>query len=336
MPSLRKQLRRNMLLTLSLALAALLLLVDTGVRTLIQDYVASRLEHDAESIIAALEKNPAGKWQVDNSRLPAVYQRVKSGHYYRLRVAGSDIRSRSLWDADPVLPELSTGAGQRALASGSAGEPWLTWTQAVTKNGEAMRVWVAEDISHLQDTLRIYRLWASVMVLLSILVLMLAQHWILKRGFRQLDSVRDAIKALHAGDTAALHPAMPQEVQPLVREIERLLQRLQQRVSRSRNALGNLAHEMKRPLQRLRLLSADLPAGQLQELGQALDDITHLVERELKRARIVGLSSPGRQTVIASELPVLIDLLQKIYPRCTFRADYPLALVLPQDRDDML
>lgn len=336
MPSLRRQLGRNMLLTLSLALAALLLLVDMGVRTLIDDYIRARLAHDADGIIAALQKNPDGQWQLDSKRLPAIYQRVKSGHYYRARIGATDIRSRSLWDADPALPSLPSGAQHSDIRPGFDHERWLTWAQAVTKDGDLLLVWVAEDISDVQKTLRIYRLWAGAMVLLSISLLMLAQHWILKRGFRQLDQVRDAIKALHAGDNTGFNPAMPQEVQPLVQEIGRLLQRLQQRVSRSRNALGNLAHEMKRPLQRLRLLSAELPAGQLQELDQALDNITHLVERELKRARIVGLSSPGRQTVIANELPVLVELLQKIHPRCTVHAEFPPALVLPQDRDDML
>lgn len=336
MPSLQKQLRRNMLLTLSLMLAAMLVLVDTGVRKLTFDYVASRLQHDAESIIAALQQAPNGQWKVDAKRLPAVYQRVKSGHYYQVIGSDTRLRSRSLWDEAPPLPDLATGASHTALTPGIEQEQWLTWTQAITLEDERLLVWVAEDISALQQTRRYYSLWAGAVVLLVILALMLTQHWILKKGFRQLDSVRDAIKALHAGDLGAFGMTMPQEVQPLLQEIDRLLQRLQQKVSRSRNALGNLAHEMKRPLQQLRLLGNDLPADNSRELHQTLNHITQLVERELKRARIVGVSSPGRQTVIREELPVLVELLQKIYPGCTLRTDYPADLVLPQDRDDML
>lgn len=336
MPSLQKQLRRNMLITLSLMLAAMLALVDTGVRRLTHDYVASRLQHDAESIIAALEQTPDGQWQLDGSRLSALYQRVRSGHYFRVLGPDTDLRSRSLWDEAPAVPDIAIGSHQAALMAGIESEQWLTWTQAVQLENEILRVWVAEDISALQQTRRYYSLWAGAVVLLVILALMLAQHWILKKGFRQLDSVRDAIKALHAGDLGAFGKTMPQEVQPLLQEIDRLLQRLQQKVSRSRNALGNLAHEMKRPLQQLRLLGNDLPADNSRELLQTLNDITQLVERELKRARIVGVSSPGRQTVIREELPVLVELLQKIYPHCTLRTDYRADLVLPQDRDDML
>lgn len=335
MPSLQKQLRRNMLLTLSVMLAAMLLLVDAGVRTLTHDYVMSRLQQDAESIIAALQKDGAGQWQIDQLRLRAVYQRVKSGHYYRVVGDNANLRSRSLWDEEPPLPDLATGAhAESRHAMGQ--EFWLTWTQGVELQGEALRVWVAEDISPLQQIRWRYSIWAGVLVLAFMLVLMIAQHWILKKGFRQLDSVRDAIKALHAGDLGAFGNAMPQEVQPLLREIERLLQRLQQKVSRSRNALGDLAHEMKRPLQQLRLFSDELPADDSRALQQTLNQINQLVERELKRARIVGVSSPGRQTRVSEELPVLIELLQKIYPHCDLQAEYAADLVLPQDRDDML
>lgn len=335
MPSLQKQLRRNMLLTLSVMLAAMLLLVDAGVRTMTHDYVMSHLKQDAESIIAALKQDADGEWRIDQLRLRAVYQRVKSGHYYRVVGENTHLRSRSLWDEEPPLPELATGAhAESRYATGD--EYWLTWTQAVELQGEPLRVWVAEDISSLQQIRWRYSLWAGVLVLTFVLVLMLAQHWILKKGFRQLDSVRDAIKALHAGDFTVLGSRMPQEVQPLLQEIERLLQRLQQKVSRSRNALGDLAHEMKRPLQQLRLLSEALPAGDARALKQTLNQINQLVERELKRARIVGVSSPGRQTRVSEELPVLLELLQKIYPHCSLQAEYAPGLVLPQDRDDML
>ena len=337
MISLQRQLRRNMLVTLVLAMAAVLLLADVGVRRITHAYVLSRLQHDAESIIAALEQDSAGEWTLDPARMATVFSRVHSGHYYRVVGPQVDLRSRSLWDFTPEVPALAPGASDTRYQPGFETQHWLVWSQGIRKNDTDWVIWVAEDVSDLLRQRWHYSLFAAGIALLALMLLLLVQQWILKRGFRRLDTVRDSIRALQGGDPSALQNAeVPVEVQPLVAEIERLLERLQQRVSRSRNALGNLAHEMKRPLQRLRLLTESLPPETAPELQQALQDISLLVERELKRARIVGVSSPGRQTVLKQEVPPLLALLQKIYPLCEIHAEYQADLVLPQDRDDML
>jgi signal transduction histidine kinase len=125
-------------------------------------------------------------------------------------------------------------------------------------------------------------------------------------------------------------------VQPLAEEIDRLLSLLQQRVGRSRNALGNLAHEMKRPLQQLQLLAEQLDASHQIEQRDALSRLSRLVERELKRARIVGMSSPGRQLKLAEDLPPLLQILGQLYPQARIHAAYDQDAVLPQDHDDLL
>jgi len=60
------------------------------------------------------------------------------------------------------------------------------------------------------------------------------------------------------------------------------------------------------------------------------------VERELKRARIVGISTPGRQTIVTNELPALIKVMKSLYPEKIIKTKQPENLVLPHDRDDIL
>jgi signal transduction histidine kinase len=228
------------------------------------------------------------------------------------------------------------GQTRDASADGPGDEQWLTWAQGVRKDGGNLTVWLAEDIHPLQVTRYTYSAWAVVLVAATLLVLLLVQQWLLKRGFRQLDRVRDSIRALRSGEAEALHRDMPTEVQPLVEEIDRLLTQLYQRVMRSRKALGNLAHELKRPMQRLTLLVEDIHTDKRGEIHATLDDVRHLLDRELKRARIVGLSSPGRQMDVARDLPPLIDVLQKLHSERTITITYPPHLVLAQDRDDLL
>lgn len=336
MISLQRQLRRSMLATLLVAMAALLLLVNAGVERLTREYVASRLQHDAESLIASLDKDPDGGWVLDTARLSTVYDRARSGHYYFVQAGERDFRSRSLWDYRVDVDRVEPGRSRDALTGGAGGEQWLTWTQGVRKQGDDLTVWVAEDIHPLRVARYTYSAWAVALVAGTLLILLVAQQWLLKRGFRKLDEVREAVRELRGGQNQGLHRDVPAEVQPLVEEIDRLLAQLYQRVMRSRNALGNLAHELKRPMQRLTLLVDDARTDRREELAAALNDMRQILDRELKRARIVGVSSPGRQLDAGKDLPPLIEVMGRLYPELDVAVEYPADLVLPQDRDDLL
>lgn len=290
MISLQRQLRRNMLATLLVAMAALLLVVNVGVDRLTREYVTTHLQHDADSLIAAMARNPDGQWSLDPDRMSTIYDRVRSGHYYLMLAGEQQFASRSLWDHEVGIERLAPGRAREMLIDGPGGERWLTWAQGVRKQDGNLTVWVAEDIHPLQVTRYAYSAWALLLIAGTLLVVMLAQQLLLKRGFRRLDEVRDSIRALHGGHQDGLHRDMPAEVQPLVEEIDRLLAQLYRRVMRSRNALGNLAHELKRPMQRLTLLIDELQHERRDELEATLDDIRRLLDRELKRARIVGVS----------------------------------------------
>ena len=344
MISLQQQLRRQWLLTLLLLLLPLLWLADYGVRQLTTHTVLSRLQHDADGLIAALTQDAQGHWQVDDSRLGTLYQRVYSGHYFAIRdQQGTDLRSRSLWDKEPPAIQLASGVTQHWQQPGIQGdqldEQWLSRAQGIRVDNHDFTLWVAEDIAPLHNELSQYRLAALALVICAMLLLMLIQRRQLSRAFTRLEPLQQQLRELRFGERDGLNAAAghyPQEVQPLTEEIDRLLSLLQQRVSRSRNALGNLAHEMKRPLQQLQLLAEQLDPQHQQQQREALQRLRQLVERELKRARIVGMSSPGRQTRLSEDLPPLLQVLQQLYPQASIRAQFDHSAVLPQDRDDML
>ena len=146
MISLQRQLRRSMLFTLLVAMAALLLLVNAGVDRLTHDFVLSRLQHDAESLVAALARNQGGRWTLNPNRMSTVYARVRSGHYYVVQAGDQRIRSRSLWDHPVAVAPLEPGHSRDAWVSGPGEERWLTWSQGVRKQDADLTVWLAEDV----------------------------------------------------------------------------------------------------------------------------------------------------------------------------------------------
>ncbi|MGL4613173.1 MAG: sensor histidine kinase, partial [Shewanella sp.] len=268
-------------------------------------------------------------------RLPNVYHRVNSGHYFAIQIGAQTLRSRSLFDHIITLPTL--GAGEQDQATLFVGqEHWLMFSQAVIKDEQLVTLWVSEDISTLEQTQVAFLAFACAAVLFTILFLLIAQYQLLKRGFKPLEQMPEAIRQMRIQGHDIKPDQVPSEILPLIDEIDRLVNQLGQRVQRSRNALGNLAHEMKRPLQHLQSYLENLPPEQQREGRKVLANLHHIIERELKRTNIVGLSTPGRYTVLDDDLAPLIQVMQRIYPGRTIQSQYHRHLVLPFDRDDIL
>jgi signal transduction histidine kinase len=345
MKSLRHYLQRRWLISLVLIMLPLLWLTDFGVRQLISHSVLSRLQHDSEGLIAALTVTPSGDWQLNQERLSGVFQRVYSGHYFAIIDQHNRIqRSRSLWDRPmPAIGDVSDTPihwRQRYRGGEQQDELWLNLAVSSRINNHNFTIWVAEDLTPLRQLLNRYRLLALAVISAALVLLMIIQRLQLRHAFAQLHPLQQALQQLRKGERQQLNEnreaRYPAEVQPLADEVDRLLQQLQQRVSRSRNALGNLAHEMKRPVQQLQRLSEQLDPQQQQHLKQTLLQLQQLTERELKRARIVGTSSPGRQLRLKHDLPPLLQVLQQLHPNSHIDARYDDNDSLPHDRDDLL
>lgn len=334
--SLERSIRHRLLLGLLVVSATLLVLLHLAINTLTADFVRSRLEHDAESLIAALQPVDDG-WQLIDTALPLVYQRARSGHYFVLRYAGRRLRSRSLWDLSIPFEPLPVGAVRSYQQRLISDQHWLVREQGFHKGDTDFSLWIAEDIAPLQVTQRRYELYLLGLVLLSIPLLLLWQRLILRRGFARLEPLRRALAEQSAGTVAELPAEVPIEVRPLVEAIRQRLSRSGEQIQRSRTALGNLAHELKRPLQRLHWLAENCEDGELRRsLQEVHEQLRRRIDSELRRARIAGAPSPGRQFLPSEEIPHLVRLLE-LSGRHDIRFESRLPdRALPFDRDDMI
>ncbi len=335
--SLEWRIRRQLLAGLVLVLCGLMLIVHFSVTRLTESFVVSRLETDAESLIAALSKGTDGEWGFNEMAVMQPYQRVQSGHYYRLISKGLDVRSRSLWDLDPEVKPLQPGERQVSTLTPLPNQHWLALEVGFSTQKNQFTLWVAQDIADLKRDQEQMQLWLLLIVALSIPLLLLLQSRILRHGFQRLEPLRQALARQQAGEDIALPADVPKEVEPLVDSITQLLHQSGQQIGRSRMALGNLAHELKRPLQHLQWLAEQHPdPSQKQQLMALYDELYRRIERELRRARIAGAPGPGRHFNPNEEIPHLVQLLQRIgRDDLEFNAELPPGL-MPFDRDDML
>ncbi len=342
MKSIAARIRAGTLVITTLLLAGILTLNHWLLGDLMEDFVATRLEHDAEALLAAWEVAPGGGRTLDLSFVNPVYLQPLSGHYYRIDSGGQAHFSRSLWDESLPPPPPSNHAKSRRRVPGPASQDLLVTSHSYRKSGHEVVLSVAEDLSPLRSGLVLLQQASAGLIIVLALVTLAAQQLAIRRGLAPLARAQEQLRQLQAGKLTSLDEEAPCEVRPLVREINRLASVLEQRLQRSRNALGNLAHGIKTPLTALqRLLDAPSLAQQSAlrgDLERQLLRIRELTERELRRARIAGGGILGQRVELGAEVESLVQVLTQVHfqKQLSIELRIPVNTDLACDRDDLL
>jgi signal transduction histidine kinase len=339
MNSLEWRLHLGLGATLGLLLLGLGWLGDRAMLRMGEKLVIARLQHDAESLLAALREDQAGRLSLLAQRLSPVYHQPFSGHYYAIYPPDEPpLRSRSLWDSDLSNLPLAPGEEMNFPTGGPAGQRLLAWAGGFHKAGRDLRIVVAEDVTSLRQNLAELRAYYAGLGVAALFLLLAVQSLVIRRSLRGLQQARDDVRRLERGEIDRLTEAVPGEILPLVRELNRLLGLLNERIQRSRNALGNLAHALKTPLTLLQRLSREgnLPADTAAQLQNHTDALRRRIDHELKRARLAGNPLPGRRFAPAAELPDLAEVLRRIYPDKTLICQADTTAEFPGDREDYL
>lgn len=337
---------RSIQRSLSLGLAAVLVIVGLVLlqtslwlfESGLQRSLETDLREETEGLLLAVVRGSDGM-KLDTQRLNPRYQRAFSGHYFRIELPGRTWRSRSLWDASPDWPDAPGLAPE--LLAGPQGQRLLAYTAHYRREGQPIVISVAQDYSPILDSFARVRLGGLGLVGVALLVFVLLQRYAVSLALRPLERARQQIAQLQQGQRQQLEGDVPLELQPLVEQINHLLQHTDDTLKRSRNALGNLGHALKTPLavltsllQREELAAhPELRAALAEQLGQ----IQQRVSRELGRARLAGEVLPGGHFDCDAELPALFDTLAAIHrPGLDLRWQAPPGCRLPWDREDML
>ncbi len=129
----------------------------------------------------------------------------------------------------------------------------------------------------------------------------------LRLGLKPLRDLRAAIAAVRAGAAARVPADQPRELQPLLGELNALLDENEAGLARARGHVANLAHGLKTPLAalvvRLEEPGRD-PDGSLRALAERADA---RVRHHLGRARAAAGGGPGRGRV--DPAPLVADLV---------------------------
>ncbi len=339
--SLERQLNLGLALSLLILVGILWLTGSRFLQTMTEDFVVSRLQHDAEALLGSLVVSQR-QVKVRPGRVNQIYLQPFSGHYYLIQLQdGRQTTSRSLWDFQLQLPELAAGVSRRLYLQGPNDQQLLVWQAGYRKQNTALTIAVAEDVTPISAMRERFQLNFGLLSLAGLILLLLLQRWVVRRSFRRLEPLRAEIQGLAESGGQGLNEDVPFEIRPLVQELNHLLQLLTQRNERSRNALGNLAHALKGPLNLLGRYFDRLPGEERQGEGgvaaNQAERIRLLIERELKRARMAGKGTPSQRFDPRRDLDDLIAVVRQVHQERTIEVDMKVdsALSLFGDREDM-
>lgn len=313
---------KSLQLRLALWLGASLLVVFGGLalmlhdypRYLTEEYIQTRLQHDADSLRHRLRLDGANRLRLSRGPIAPIYTIPDSGHYYTVKSSRSTVKSASLGGSELNIDWDSADVPGTQRSEDTLGNPLLVWVADVPVRGQWVRMAIAEDVTHLDQHLSSLKYQYLLGIGLTLMIILALQALLIRFSLRPFEEVRRSLHKLGRGEIQRITTKVPSEVQPLIDEINWLGEVMQKQMTRSRTAIGNLAHAIKTPVSAIQQALAVSESEEMKdEIQDQIDRVKTSIERELRRARLSGAGMPGQYFEADKELPLLIEVLKKIY-----------------------
>jgi signal transduction histidine kinase len=248
-----------------------------------------------------------------------------SGWYWqvtRVDPGKTEVRSsRSLWDGGlPHLRDQGIPGSADGSRAGYVGGPEDQRLRLVERNVDLgdeghYLVAIAGDAAEISDETRSFD--RALVITFSILaaVLLLTTTFQVRFGLAPLKRITDGLAAIRSGSAERLTGKFPEEIAPLARETNALIETNREIVERARTHVGNLAHALKTPLS---VMVNEATAHGTEPFGQKIleqaDIMRDQVARHLERARLAaGLTVVGSVTQAAPVVTALARTMEKIH-----------------------
>ncbi len=254
-----------------------------------------------------------------------VFELPLSGWYWqvtRLDPGKADVRqSRSLWDGGlPHLQDMGIAAGADGSREGYVNGPEDQRLRLVERNidlGEEGHylVAVAGDAAEITQETRSFDQALIITFSILLVVLLLTTMFQVRFGLAPLKRISDSLAAIRSGSAERLTGTFPEEIAPLARETNALIDANREIVERARTHVGNLAHALKTPLSvMVNEASAHGRDPFASKVLEQADIMRDQVARHLERARLAARPIViGPVTNVADVVGALARTMEKIH-----------------------
>ena len=318
--------------------------LDRVIGNSIRQNFDNQLEYVLTAMIASAEIGPDGEVRFNRALGDQRFLEPNSGFYWQVSAAGViPFPSRSLWDRElKVPPEHEDAAVHFRESSEFQGEPLVIaergiilpdsdkrWTFMVAQS----RTSLDAQISELRSVL------TSSFLLLGLGLIILAALQTLY-GLWPLRAVRESIAEMRSGKKTRIVRPLPDEVMPMVTELNDLLDHNEKQAEEARRHAGNLAHALKTPLTVV-MNSATAKAENLDEtVIREATTMRRQVDHHLARARAVGRRGHAHSRAnVWDSLESVERAVSRLYAHIRLDMDGNQSLaarVERQDLDEML
>ncbi len=348
-----RSLRLRLVLAQAATIFVALALAWIGLTVLFERHLERRIDDELATYVRQLAGQLAitgdGAITLDADLVDPRFEVPLSGLYWQVESVppGTLLRSRSLWDDALALPPdpLRPGSIHRHDLAGPGGALLMVHERPLVLGAAGderqIRVAVAIDRASLATARAAFATqlsWALALLALVLIAAALAQVWF---GLRPFEQLRRAVGLVRTRQTARLEGHHPGEVQPLVDEVNALLEAQSVTIARARAQAADLAHGLKTPLTILHAEATALRGRGDAETAATIEglarDMQRQIDRDLARARIAGSRSAQAVTPLAPIARQLVQTLERTPRggRLSWTVDIDGALAVAVDADDL-
>lgn len=315
--SLRVRLGLLSVLTLVVSLGGVGLALDAAHRSSAESSLQQQMETWMYLVLAAITVDDAGRLAVDGDLGDPLLAQPGSGIYAHVHGRTDHWSSPSALGVEvPELAGLEPGATRFETPHGA--DLYYTYQYGVAFEHDnnpvlPFTISVLADRAGVNDRVGAFRagLWRSLGA--AALLLILAQFLFFTLALRPFRQVAGDVAQIERGETDALSGPYPRELEPLTRNLDRLLASEKASQAHYRNALDSLAHSLKTPLAVLR---AGLRGDRVEDpeaMTQALADMQRLITTRLERAGARTRRTLGHAVDVAPVAERLAATLRRVH-----------------------
>jgi len=340
--SLRLRLVVLAALVTAISLGLVGLALDTAFHKSSEAGLQARLESLVYLVLAATELENDGSLNVENDPGDPRLGQAGSGVYAHVHGQRDEWTSASSMGVNlPELQPVEPGATQFVTPPDDNG--FYTFRYGVAyelSDGQLspVTVTILADSQALQQEVQAFRAGLSRSLGAVGIILVLAQLLFLALGLRPLRRITRDIAGIESGNLQRLEDHYPKELEPLIRNLNNLLDTEKANQSRYSNALDSLAHSLKTPLSVIRSSLPTDTQAKSEAVNHAVSDMQHLIATRLQRAAASTRRTMAPAVDVAAQVERLIKSLNQVYSHDLINIDAIIApgLAFYGERRDLL